>query len=126
MSADVLDWATANWGALGFATVIVAAVAMVVVKIWPLLRKLGHFLDDVAGEPARPGVEARPGLMERLARIEHEVFPNSGGSLRDRVDHTADQLAEVGTAVQTVSHQVEEVAKRLNDVEDTIPRGDNT
>lgn len=106
--------------------VAIAVVALVVVKLWPLLRKLGHFLDDVAGEPARPGVEARPGLMERLARIEHEVFPNSGGSLRDRVDQTAQQVTEVNTAVQTVSYQVEEVAKRLDDVEDTIPRGDNT
>lgn len=117
-----MDWLTANWGAVGFAIVIVAAVAMVAVKLWPLFRKLGHFLDDVAGEPARPGVEARPGLMERLARIEHEVFPNSGGSLRDRIDQTADQLSDVSTAVQVVSYQVEEVAKRLDDVEDTIPK----
>lgn len=118
---DLLAWLpVAPWLAA------LALVVLVVVKIWPLLRKLGHFLDDVAGEPARPGVAARPGLMERLARIEHEVFPNSGGSLRDRIDQTADQLAEVSTAVQTVSYQVDEVAKRLDDVEDTIPRGDST
>lgn len=93
----------------------IAVVVLVVVKIWPLLRKLGHFLDDVAGEPARPGVPARPGLMERLARIEHEVFPNSGGSLRDRVDQTADAVAALTT-------QVTEVVDRLEDVEDTIPK----
>ena len=121
MSPALMDWLTANWGALGFAIVIVAAVAMMAVKLWPLFRKLGHFLDDVAGEPARPGVEARPGLMERLARIEHEVFQNSGSSLRDRVDQTAQQVTEVSAAVQTVSYQLEEVAKRLDDVEDTIP-----
>lgn len=70
----------------------VAVVAYVIVRVWPLVRKLGHFLDDVAGEPERPGVPARPGLMERIGRIEHEVFPNSGKSLRDAVDRQGQKL----------------------------------
>ena len=63
--------------------VALAVVAIVVVKLWPYGRKLMHFIDDVAGEPARPGFEARPGLMERVARIEHEITPNHGGSMND-------------------------------------------
>ncbi|MGW6391240.1 hypothetical protein ACWFR1_12225 [Streptomyces sp. NPDC055103] len=56
-------------------------------------RKFNNFMDDWAGEPERPGVPARPGVMERmsgmeerLTRFEHELYPNSGGSLRDAVD----------------------------------------
>lgn len=72
----------------------------------PFARKLVHFLDDVAGESARPGVPARPGLMERLSVVEekqdeqslslaqqsaalavvqHEVTTNHGSSLKDAV-----------------------------------------
>jgi len=50
----------ATLGALG------AAVA----KVWPVVRRLARFLDDVHGEPARPGQLARPGWGERLTRIE--------------------------------------------------------
>ena len=82
----------------------VAAVVGLVAMIWRavrgIARRLDHLLDDWAGEPARPGVPARPGLVERIARIEarqvvqgerldrieHELHPNSGSSLRDAVD----------------------------------------
>jgi len=33
-------------------------------------RQLGHLLDDLLGEPERPGQPARPSLMARVARIE--------------------------------------------------------
>ena len=83
-----------------------AVLVWVGVKIFPFLRKITHFIDDVAGEPARPGVDARPGLMERLSVVEekqdeqsvslakqsaalavvqHEVTTNHGSSLKDAV-----------------------------------------
>ncbi|MFB7496109.1 hypothetical protein ACFC09_15680 [Streptomyces sp. NPDC056161] len=63
-------------------------------------RRVDEFIDDWQGEPSRPGVPARLGVMERmvglesrmggveqdLRRIKHELYPNSGGSLRDAVD----------------------------------------
>lgn len=33
-------------------------------------RQLGHLLDDLLGEPERPGQPARPSLMARVAQIE--------------------------------------------------------
>lgn len=54
------------------------------------LRRLVHradqFWEDWQGIEARPGVSARPGVMARLDRIEHELHPNSGASLRDALD----------------------------------------
>lgn len=57
------------------------------------VRRISHFFDDWFGEAARPGVPDRPGVMKRLAdmqtdidKIKHEMWPNSGGSLRDAVD----------------------------------------
>ncbi|MCX4986923.1 hypothetical protein [Streptomyces sp. NBC_00572] len=89
------------WG--GVASVVLAVVA----GVWRVLRGLLHlggrvneFMDDWAGEPERPGVPARPGVMERvsgieerLSRVEHELYPNSGGSLRDAVDLANQRLA---------------------------------
>lgn len=64
-----------------------------------MFRGVSNLLDDWNGEPARPGVPAQPGVMERirnlddgqlniidrLKRVEHEVLPNSGTSLNDKV-----------------------------------------
>lgn len=82
---------------ISIGTVVVWVIGLTVVggllrKLWPLLKKLSDFLDDVAGEPARPGVPARPGLMERVQSIEHELFPNSGKSLRDQTNRMEEKL----------------------------------
>lgn len=67
-----------------------AAVATVIRKVWPVLSKLKDIIDDIAGEPARKGVPARPGLMERMASVEAKVTsadyhsrPNGGSSAYD-------------------------------------------
>lgn len=77
-------------------------------------RKLGALIDELLGEPAAYGRPARPGLVEKvdglvdgqvvvvatqvehtadlaalraeLNKVKHELFPNSGLSLRDAVD----------------------------------------
>lgn len=69
-------------------------------------RRIARFLDDWNGEPARPGVLERPGVMTRLARteewqtrtdgrldrIEVQVFPNHGNSLHDKVQAINDKM----------------------------------
>lgn len=82
-------------------------------RIWPVLRKLTHFVDDLVGEPDRPGVPGRPGVMARLAAIEahgqqtdrrldgieHELKPNSGRSLHDQVTKAAAGVARLEASV---------------------------
>ncbi|MEU6928932.1 hypothetical protein AB0A05_07185 [Streptomyces sp. NPDC046374] len=65
-------------------------------------RRVDQFMDDWYGEEARPGVPGRPGVMERMGgiedrigRVEHELYPNSGGSLRDAVDQANERLARL-------------------------------
>ena len=85
---------------LGMAGLVVAWMA----KVMPQLRAIMHALDDLRGEEARPGFDARPGVFVRLkavedghadirqtlteqgevlADIQHHVKPNSGSSSYD-------------------------------------------
>lgn len=94
----------------------ILALAWLAWKVWPVARKISHFIDDVAGEPSRPGFDARPGLMERMqifeekqdeltaavAVVQHEVTTNHGSSLKDsvkrleaRVDKIAPPIVEL-------------------------------
>lgn len=95
------------WTVIAWA-VFIALVVGVVRKLWPLLKKLTDFLDDVAGEDARPGVPARAGLMERVQRIEHELFPNSGKSLRDQTNRMEQKLNSDNVRIGALSDQLEE------------------
>lgn len=75
--------------------------------LWLMTRPLRRtakgfeqFLEDWHGVPERPGFDAIPGVPERLRKLErdaqalgdlvrkidHELHPNSGGSMRDQVD----------------------------------------
>ena len=93
---------------------LVAAILLGVVKAFPVVRKFVTFVNDVAGEEVRPGFPARPGLFDRIHSIEitqqsvsdkvdsieiaqkdmagkvekvhHELFPNSGKSLKDQTN----------------------------------------
>ncbi|WP_413808095.1 hypothetical protein [Streptomyces sp. OE57] len=99
----VLVWGGAVSLAGGLVTVAWRGVRGVV----RLGRRVDEFIDDWQGEPSRPGVPARPGVMERmvglegrmgvleegLARVMHELYPNSGESLRDAVDLANARLA---------------------------------
>ncbi|MFB9929203.1 hypothetical protein ACFORO_22960 [Amycolatopsis halotolerans] len=112
----------------GTAGVAVAAY-LVIRRVWTAarnaargLRRLGHFADDWFGEPERNGVAARPGVIERISaietagaatrddvrdlverveRVEHELRPNSGASLRDAIDRVENAVAEPPTNGQT-------------------------
>lgn len=105
---------------------LVAAVLLVMLAVWavrkvaPVLRKLGHLVDDLVGEPARPGVAARPGLMERMTAVEdkteiirHEMFPNSGKSLRDKLDQTSEVVDEISTDMTDVKCKLDNDNRRI-------------
>ena len=70
-----------------------AAIGGACALIWRRFRGIAHLLDDLLGEPARAGVPARPGVMERLANQEV------------RVESIASQVqilqGQVGVVIQT-------------------------
>ena len=94
--------------------ILIAAAVAFVRLVWPVLKKWSDLADDLLGEKARPGVPARPGLMERmqsvegeqkrqgddLALVKHEVMPNTGTSLNDAVRRTEKHARELDGKVE--------------------------
>jgi archaellum component FlaC len=95
---------------------IVTAITILIVafrKTSKAVKKMVHFFDDYFGEEERPGVDRRPGISERLSKmeeclndvnsrfttveykiesIEKELQPNSGTSLRDAINRIEDRV----------------------------------
>ena len=118
--------------------VIAAAGTWAVKRLGPPLRKFGHLIDDLVGEPERPGVSARPGLMERmeavegglrdqgvtLALVKHEVLPNTGTSMNDSVRRTEAHASKVEAKVDAAlawqrkhEKKSDEITARVADLE---------
>lgn len=98
---------------------ILAAVTGIILfggKVIKFFKKTVHFFDDFLGEEERPGVPARPGFSERmgkmencmsdvkdrietmeykLSRVDLELQPNSGKSLRDAIQRIEKRLEKV-------------------------------
>ncbi|WP_326597740.1 hypothetical protein [Streptomyces sp. NBC_01803] len=87
---------------------------------WQLVRgavriaaRVDEVVDDWQGVPARPGVAARPGVLERISHIEERVCdvadrvgrveaqlrPNGGSSLRDAVNRVDARTAQIASDI---------------------------
>ena len=103
---------------------ILAAITGILIfgtKAFRFFKKTIHFFDDFIGEEERPGVPARPGFSERmtnkencmsdvknrmetieykLSRVDIEIQPKSGTSLRDAITRIEDRLKKVESEVE--------------------------
>jgi hypothetical protein len=102
---------------------------------WRVVTRTIHLLDDLRGEPERPGVPARPGVMVRLQAITTEmtalhaqVIPNGGASLRDAVDRVSADVTMLAAdltehrhttspAIRQLGEDVGELRKRMEQFE---------
>lgn len=137
---ELAEWIrVAPW--LVAAVIIGLFVVWVVRKIAPSLKKLTDMADDFLGEKARPGVPARPGVMERLAAheaaqddaareqgaiadklevVRHELFPNSGTSLRDAVNRIDEKLDSDNRRIGDLEDGMKAVDERVTEAIETI------
>lgn len=70
-------------------------------------RRVSDFLDDWNGEPARPGVSARLGMVERVSLLETnvrviraEVTPDHGGSMKDAVNRVDERTQQTSRYIR--------------------------
>jgi hypothetical protein len=107
---------TAGW----VASITAVAVALAALAgwaarwAWRILSRTTQFLDDYFGEPAREGIEARPGVMARLRNVESlagdiraETRPDGGNSMRDIVHRVADELGALRSRMELFETQRE-------------------
>ena len=122
---------------------LVAAILLGVVKAFPVVRKFVTFVNDVAGEETRPGFPARPGLFDRIHSIEitqqsvsdkvdsieiaqkdmagkvekvhHELFPNSGKSLRDQTNRIEAKVSADYREIGKIRDAVGDLDSRLDE-----------
>lgn len=89
------DLQPVGWlGLIGSACVVLGYGFKVIKYVVTLLKKTGMFLDDWNGEPARPGVPVRLGILERLSRVEGQLTTNGGQSLKDQTDRIERKLED--------------------------------
>lgn len=63
-------------------------------KAWPTIKR------------AVKTLEALETLPEDMKTVKHELFPNSGNSLRDRVDQTREQVEQIGNNLKKTDTKV--------------------
>lgn len=73
-----------------------------------VIRRLMWLIDDMQGEPARPGQPARPGWAERLEAIESEVTHNGGGSMKDATSRIEQALEENSLITVDLSRKLDD------------------
>lgn len=73
--------------------IVAGALISLGVLLSPLYKKIKRFMEwmerfmrDWEGEPAEPGRDATPGVMERLNKLDGELSNNGGKSTKDVVD----------------------------------------
>lgn len=125
-------WVAVLW--LLFVFAIFTGLLTAFVKSIPVIRKFVAFLNDVAGEEARPGFPARPGLFDRIQSIEmtqvamsekvqavhHELFPNSGKSLRDQTNRIESKVSTDYREISRLKEQVGTLAEKVDTVTETV------
>lgn len=117
MSQDVIMWVTALATTVG---VIIGALIAVTQVLKPFKQRLQkwittweQFMDDWAGEEARDGRDAIPGVMERLNNIDGELRRNGGKSMKDTVNRIEKRLIEGDKKFDSLETRVSKLEDKL-------------
>ena len=75
-ATDIVQWVVI----LGVLVTLAIRINKLIYLVW---HKLEQMANDFAGEPERPGVPAKPGIMERISKLEQLVE-----ELSDKIDES--------------------------------------
>lgn len=110
MSSDAIMWLS---GLATSVAVILGGWFAISNFIAPLLKRINlwvttweNFMRDWAGEPAREGRDAIPGVMERLNNIDGELKRNGGKSVKDTVNRIEKRLVDGDKKFDELSERV--------------------
>lgn len=104
-----------------FASAATVLTFVIVVVLVPVLRRVRRmlagwdsFMRDWNGEPAQPGRDAAPGVMDRLNNLDGEFKRNHGSTLKDAVSRIEDSLDDPDTGIK---QHLAKVDRRLDGIE---------
>lgn len=107
-------------GVATFIAVVLGAVFAVTQLLKPLIKRITfwittweQFITDWAGDAAREGRDAIPGVMERLNNIDGELKRNGGKSIKDTVNRIEKRMIDG-------DKKFAELSKRISDIEDKL------
>lgn len=95
-AVDLIAWAAG----LG----VLSALALTRPARWLARHLVGDPMTEWLRATIRATVEP---LAEQIRAIDHELHPNDGDSMRDQVDRTADQVANLSLQVQEFRRNVD-------------------
>lgn len=81
---------------------VITGIILTVKMTAPVIKGITHFFDDLRGEEARPGVPARPGIMEAMATLATAQTAQAESLQRLETEQQAQS-----TKIETIRHEVE-------------------
>jgi hypothetical protein len=111
---DVLAFAAGGIAILTFIGLLHRMFLSKIIREWKeFLTWMRKFQRDWDGEPAHPGRDAVPGVMERLNRIDGELKRNGGSTLKDKVFETWEKVESLDERVDTIEIRQCEIQKAI-------------
>lgn len=94
--------------------IIVVVLVPVLRRVRTMLKGWDSFMRDWNGEPAQPGRDAAPGVMDRLNNLDGEFKRNHGSTLKDAVVRIEESIEDPDTGMK---QHLAKVDKRLDGIE---------
>ena len=111
--------------------IVTGALISLGVILRPAYKKLKNFMEwmerfmrDWEGEPAEPGRDAIPGVMQRLNKLDGELSKNGGKSTKDTVDKLLTKQEEVIKVNGLLMEAFVEMGERLIAIEQCLTKSE--
>ena len=119
MESRALDWLFDALEGYSFIDFILLIALIVIVtfgirKAWPCFKRAIEMGEAAADLPEiKKAVELLPDMKKQLDRVHHEVFPNSGKSLRDELDRNSLITKNIDQKVNSLVEKVEPITGEI-------------
>jgi hypothetical protein len=91
----------------------ILALAAFIIAIGIIWKGMSSIYNIVKRMESTLGVDEQGrSISERLNRVEHQLFPNGGSSLTDKINRIAFEQRELKNELDSVKLQVDELTKR--------------
>lgn len=81
---------TNDYGPIATTIIVIAVIITAIRKAWPTITKAVNVINEISELP-----ETIANIEAEIKVVRSEVLPNGGGSLRDAVNRTEDQIKKI-------------------------------